>query len=223
MKLLNILKKIELENYYRKKKRKQFFNLKKIILSFIIQNISSIIAIILYVIAIVWTLNKKTSMLPFWLLLISILLIHINFLQIIYRSLKKDIKWFFLPINQFINSNIKSNYVIDKKYLKALESLDIKQLKFGYSELNHEYECLKRRINLVFGPLDKLGIFPGLVSLIGLLPQVKEFSWQWIQIIPYSYVGLMILSLFFYNALDKHERMLVLIRLAIERKEKATN
>lgn len=118
---------------------------------------------------------------------------------------------------------MKGNYVIDKKYLKALISLDIEQLKFGYLELNHAYECLKRRISLVLGPLDKLGVFPGIISLLGLLPQVKALSWQWIEVIPYSYGGLMILGLFFYNDLDKYERMLALIKLAIERKEKETN
>ncbi|OCG39334.1 hypothetical protein A9G28_09745 [Gilliamella sp. Fer1-1] len=223
MKLLNIFKKIELENYYKKNKRKPKLklklNLKQIILSFIIQHLSLVIAVILYAIAIITSLINKDSLYPFWLLLISLLLIHFNYSQFIYRSFKKDIKSFTLPVNHSINFNVKGNYVIDKKYLKALISLDMEQLKFGYLELNHEYECLKRRINLVLGPLDKLGIFPGIVSLLGLLPQVKAISWQWIEIIPYSYGGLMILGLFFYNNLDKYERMLALIKLAIELKE----
>lgn len=225
MKLLNILKKIELENYYKKNKRKPKLklNLKQRTLSFIIQYLSLVIAIILYVVAIIISLIDKDSLSPFWLLLISLLLIHFNYSQFIYKSLKKDIKSFTLPINHSINLNVKGNYVIDKKYLKALISLDIEQLKFGYLELNHSYECLKRRISLVFGPLDKLGVFPGIISLLGLLPQVKALSWQWIEVIPYSYGGLMILGLFFYNDLDKYERMLALIKLTIERKEKETN
>ena len=225
MKLLNILKKIELENYYKKNKRKPKLklNLKQRTLSFIIQHLSLVIAIILYVVAIIISLIDKDSLSPFWLLLISLLLIHFNYSQFIYKSLKKDIKIFTFPINHSINLNVKGNYVIDKKYLKALISLDIEQLKFGYLELNHAYECLKRRISLVLGPLDKLGVFPGIISLLGLLPQVKALSWQWIEVIPYSYGGLMILGLFFYNDLDKYERMLALIKLAIERKEKETN
>jgi hypothetical protein len=219
--IIKYIKKIELENYCKKNKRKPKLklNLKQITLSFILQHLSLVIAITLYVIAIIISLINKDSFFPFWLLLISILLIHFNFFQFIYRNFKKDIKIFTLPVNHSINLNVKGNYVIDKKYLKALISLDMEQLKFGYLELNHEYECLKRRISLVLGPLDKLGIFPGIISLLGLLPQVKALSWQWIEVIPYSYGGLMILSLFFYNDLDKYERMLALIKLAIERKE----
>ncbi|OCF97909.1 hypothetical protein A9G08_08805 [Gilliamella sp. wkB195] len=223
MKLLSILKKIELEIYYKKNKRKLKFNLKAIKSLFTIQNLSFIIAIILYVTAIIISIKDKDSIFPFWLFLISLLLIYFKYSQFIYRSLKKNIKSFILPMNYSINLNVKGNYVIDKKYLKALISLDIEQLKFGYLELNHEYECLKRRISLVLGPLNKLGIFPGIISLLGLLPQVKELSWQWIEVIPYSYGGLMILGLFFYNDLDKYERMLALLKFAIERKEKETN
>lgn len=223
MKLLSILKKIELEIYYKKNKRKLKFNLKAIKSLFTIQNLSFIIAIILYVTAIIISIKDKDSIFPFWLFLISLLLIYCKYSQFIYRSLKKNIKSFILPMNYSINLNVKGNYVIDKKYLKALISLDIEQLKFGYLELNHEYECLKRRISLVLGPLNKLGIFPGIISLLGLLPQVKELSWQWIEVIPYSYGGLMILGLFFYNDLDKYERMLALLKFAIERKEKETN
>lgn len=223
MKLLSILKKIELEIYYKKNKRKLKFNLKVIKSLFTIQNLSFIIAIILYVTAIIISIKDKDSIFPFWLFLISLLLIYFKYSQFIYRSLKKNIKSFILPMNYSINLNVKGNYVIDKKYLKALISLDIEQLKFGYLELNHEYECLKRRISLVLGPLNKLGIFPGIISLLGLLPQVKELSWQWIEVIPYSYGGLMILGLFFYNDLDKYERMLALLKFAIERKEKETN
>ncbi|QYN42003.1 hypothetical protein [Gilliamella sp. ESL0443] len=223
MKLLSILKKIELEIYYKKNKRNLKFNLKAIKSLFTIQNLSFIIAIILYVTAIIISIKDKDSIFPFWLFLISLLLIYFKYSQFIYRSLKKNIKSFILPMNYSINLNVKGNYVIDKKYLKALISLDIEQLKFGYLELNHEYECLKRRISLVLGPLNKLGIFPGIISLLGLLPQVKELSWQWIEVIPYSYGGLMILGLFFYNDLDKYERMLALLKFAIERKEKETN
>ena len=223
MKLLSILKKIELEIYYKKNKRKLKFNLKAIKSLFTIQNLSFIIAIILYVTAIIISIKDKDSIFPFWLFLISLLLIYFKYSQFIYRSLKKNIKSFILPMNYSINLNVKGNYVIDKKYLKALISLDIEQLKFGYLELNHAYECLKRRISLVFGPLDKLGVFPGIISLLGLLPQVKALSWQWIEVIPYSYGGLMILGLFFYNDLDKYERMLALLKFAIERKEKETN
>lgn len=223
MKLLSILKKIELEIYYKKNKRKLKFNLKAIKSLFTIQNLSFIIAIILYVTAIIISIKDKDSIFPFWLFLISLLLIYFKYSQFIYRSLKKNIKSFILPMNYSINLNVKGNYVIDKKYLKALISLDIEQLKFGYLELNHEYECLKRRISLVLGPLNKLGIFPGIISLLGLLPQVKALSWQWIEVFPYSYGGLMILGLSFYNDLDKYERMLALLKFAIERKEKETN
>ena len=70
MKLLNILKKIELENYYKKNKRKPKLklNLKQRTLSFIIQYLSLVIAIILYVVAIIISLIDKDSLSPFWLL-----------------------------------------------------------------------------------------------------------------------------------------------------------
>ena len=112
------------------------------------------------------------------------------------------------------------NYIWAYILLKQLILLDVSELKFGYLELNSEYEYFKKRINLVIGPIDKLGILPGLIATVGVLPNtIEAFGINyWVSIFSYAYIGLIIFSLFFYDTAAKYERMLSLTKFVIESK-----
>lgn len=142
------------------------------------------------------------------------------YVSITYKSIKQERRLFRLPFNRAINLNVKSVYCSDKKYLKQLILLDVSELKFGYLELNSEYEYFKKRINLVIGPIDKLGILPGLIATVGVLPNtIEAFGINyWVSIFSYAYIGLIIFSLFFYDTVAKYERMLSLTKFVIESK-----
>lgn len=221
MKYLNIIKKIELDKV--RKKNKHRHKNKFTLQAFCIENWLLILALSLFAISIIILFLYEDSLWPFVFLISSYLIIYFVQILFIYKSIKKEIKWFRLPFNRAININIKSSYCSDKKYFKELLLLDVLQLKFGYLELNNEYEYFKKRIHLVIGSLDKLGILPGVIATIGVLPKtIEAFGTSWISIFSYAYMILMIISLYFYNIIVKYERILSLTKLAIESKENKT-
>lgn len=231
MKYLNIIKKIEIDQIRKKrknaKKTKRVKNVDKnlyFIFNLLIENKLVAVALFSFLFSIVMFLLKPNSFWGFGLFIFSYLIIYFLQIRYLYRGLKKEYKWFGLPFNRAINVNIKSAYCSDKKYLDSLLSLDIQALKFGYMELNSEYEYFKKRIHLVIGPLDKLGILPGLIASVGVLPKTIEiFGTNWISIFTYAYMILMVISLVFYNSIARYERMLSLTKLAIECKSNKTN
>ena len=215
MKYLNIIKKIEIDSVRKKKKSKENFMSKK----WIIRYWWLIFVVILYCSSLVFFIFSKNYIWAY-ILLISIYLLIGCSLSFTYKIIKREKRLFDLPFNRTINFNIKSTYCSDKKYLKQLISLDVSELKFGYLELNSEYEYFKKRINLFIGPVDKLGVLPGLIATIGVLPNtIDTFGINyWVSIFSYAYIGLIIFSLFFYDTVAKYERMLSLTKFVIESK-----
>lgn len=218
MKYINIIKKIEIERTRKKKNHSHKFSIKK----FLFNNILLIIAISLFICSIFALIFFGKSLWAFVFLLSSYYLIYfIISISFLYKSIRKELKWYHLPFNRAININVKKNYYNDKKSLNELFLLDIQQLKFGYLELNHEYLFLQKRIHLLIGPLDKLGILPGFLATLGVLPDtIETFGTNLISIFSYSYIGMMFISVFFYNIIFEYERMLALTKFVIECKEK---
>lgn len=72
-------------------------------------------------------------------------------------------------------------------------------------------------MNLMIGPIDKLGILPGIVATITALTKIPE-NYNWISAIAYGYMILSFLSLFFYQLIMRYERMIALTELALESK-----
>lgn len=215
MKYLNIIKKIEIDSVRKKKKSKENFMSKK----WIIRYWWLIFVVAIYSFSLVFFIFSKNYLWACISLIFTYLLIGC-YASITYKSIKQEKRLFRLPFNRAINLNVKSVYCSDKKYLKQLILLDVSELKFGYLELNSEYEYFKKRINLVIGPIDKLGILPGLIATIGVLPNtIDTFGINyWVSIFSYAYIGLIIFSLFFYDTAAKYERMLSLTKFVIESK-----
>ena len=215
MKYLNIIKKIEIDGVRKKKKSKIKFMSKE----WIIRHWWLIFVVAIYSFSLVFFIFSKNYLWACISLIFTYLFIGC-YASITYKSIKQEKRLFRLPFNRAINLNIKSVYCSDKKYLKQLILLDVSELKFGYLELNSEYEYFKKRINLVIGPIDKLGILPGLIATVGVLPNtIEAFGINyWVSIFSYAYIGLIIFSLFFYDTVAKYERMLSLTKFVIESK-----
>ncbi|CAX61475.1 uncharacterized protein EbC_39440 [Erwinia billingiae Eb661] len=102
-------------------------------------------------------------------------------------------------------------------HFPALKELTREELELGLLEIKNERALLEKRMNIMIGPIDKLGILPGIVATITAMTKIPE-SYSWVSAIAYGYMGLSIFSLFFYQLIMRYERMIALTELALESK-----
>ncbi|MCA6972963.1 hypothetical protein [Pectobacterium carotovorum] len=163
------------------------------------------------------------------LLLVSLILLMLTYLAFIitpfisiYQNRNKIKKSFTLPFNLAINQNVKKDFIIDQRYLKELIALDKKELELGLMEIKHERNFLEKRTLLITGPIDKLGILPGIISTLAATTKLADPN-SWLMGISYGYIALIILSLFFYQIMMRYDRMIALTELAISENELLLN
>lgn len=214
IKYLNIIKSIEIAEIKSKKKnnRNEKYISNALFLSLGIVVVSLILLVI--------NLRLECD----WVKLISLLLLALSQLVIIfapcieiYKNRKKIKKTFQMPFNYAININVKKETIIDEKFLPKLISLDKKELELGLMEIKHERNFLEKRILIITGPIEKLGMLPSIISTLVALYKITE-PYNWVSALAYGYIGLIIISLMFHQMLMRYDRMISLTKLALEKK-----
>ncbi|AYH06830.1 hypothetical protein [Pectobacterium parmentieri] len=84
-------------------------------------------------------------------------------------------------------------------------------------EIKNERNFLEKRTLLITGPIDKLGILPGIISTLAATTKLADPN-SWLMGISYGYIALVVLSLFFYQIMMRYDRMIALTELAILKK-----
>ncbi|MDF7679944.1 hypothetical protein PT300_04670 [Enterobacteriaceae bacterium ESL0689] len=130
---------------------------------------------------------------------------------------RKAIKYFFtMPLSSSVEQNIKSESMIDNDFLPEFILLGKDTLELGLMEVKHEREFLSKRIALLIGPVDKLGILPGIISMaIAISKQAGVYNW--LMGLASGYIVLIIISLIFFDILFKYDRIIALTELALSR------
>lgn len=130
---------------------------------------------------------------------------------------RKKVKYFFtLPLSSSVEQNIKSESLIDNDFLPRFILLGKETLELGLVEVKHEREFLSKRITLLVGPIDKLGILPGIISMIITISKPVGI-YDWVMGLAYGYIALIVISLSFFNLLVKYDRIIALTELALSR------
>lgn len=213
IRFINVLKLIEIEEKRAKKKEsKSKLEFRAFILIIGLVANSIILALLSY------AFKSKT------LLLYSLILLILTYCVFIitpfisaYQNRRRIKKTFTLPFNSAINQNVKKEFIIDQRYLPELIALDKKELELGLLDIKHERNSLEKRILLITGPIDKLGILPGIISTLAATTKLSDPN-GWLMGITYGYIALVVLSLFFYQIMMRYDRMIALTELAILKK-----
>ncbi|CGU00060.1 Uncharacterised protein [Salmonella enterica subsp. enterica serovar Typhi] len=130
---------------------------------------------------------------------------------------RKSIKYFFsFPLSSSIDQNISNKSKIDEEFLPKFISLGKDVLELGLMEVKHEREFLNKRIALLIGPVDKIGILPGGVSMLITIAKPLGKN-DWVMALAYGYIGLVILSMSFFYVLVKYDRIIALTEIALSR------
>lgn len=132
------------------------------------------------------------------------------------------------PFAGLAGINIKTRLLIDEQFLPLLTSLSSHTLALGVLELKNERSGFERRLRLVTGVLQNIGIVPGLLALsAGLISLCKTLLGMGSFVIYLDWVfTLAAVNLFLYllcgyaqTVLARDDRMIALTELAIERKK----
>lgn len=209
---LNILKRIEIEEKRKKKTKKD----KKQFKFLIIMSMLTLLSFLMMF----WAKhksNEKILIVALSILIFVYLLFIIAPFFLAYKNRSKIRNGFFLPFNSAINLNIKSEALIDQKHVQKLASLDKVELELGLMEIKHEKNFLEKRMLLIIGPIDKLGILPGIMSAFATVTTLSSEN-GWLIGATYGYMALVISALFFYQLIMRYNRMITLTELVISKK-----
>lgn len=209
---LNILKRIEIEEKRKKKTKKD----KKQFKFLIIMSMLTLLSFLMMF----WAKhksNEKILIVALSILIFVYLLFIIAPFFLAYKNRSKIRNGSFLPFNSAINLNIKSEALIDQKYVQKLASLDKVELELGLMEIKHEKNFLEKRMLLIIGPIDKLGILPGIMSAFATVTTLSSEN-GWLIGATYGYMALVISALFFYQLIMRYNRMITLTELVISKK-----
>lgn len=213
MRYLNILKSIEIAERRRKSHKKTYKrDFRFLLIISALSFLSVTMAFLYYLTKVVWLGLAGLSLLLLLYLTIPAIQIYRA-----YRYRSKIKRSFLLPLCESLNLNVKTELSVDGMFFPLLKELTTEELQLGLLEIKNEREFLEKRMNLLIGPIDKLGILPGIVATITALTKIPE-NYNWISAIAYGYMVLSFLSLFFYHLIMRYERMIALTELALESK-----
>ncbi|MEE4959708.1 hypothetical protein V2K05_20285 [Pseudomonas alliivorans] len=132
------------------------------------------------------------------------------------------------PFAGLAGINIKTRLLIDEQFLPLLTSLSSHTLALGVLELKNERSGFERRLRLVTGVLQNIGIVPGLLALsAGLISLCKTLFGMgafaiyldWVFALAAANLFLYLLCGYAQTVLARDDRMIALTELAIERKK----
>ncbi len=104
----------------------------------------------------------------------------------------------------FDNSRICA--ICDEALLLKLKGFSRESLTVVRGELKSEMEAFNKRMSLIIGVMEKVGVLPGILSLIALVTKLNEAIPSWAYSLVYALAGLYLLGLVAHFSLLKAER-----------------
>jgi len=162
---------------------------------------------------------------PEVLKLVSLLLLTTSLiLGVTYEILfiYEDVKNFKGMTKTFLNP-ISASSEKDYEFSNSLMHFSKEELLYVSKRLSLEIEQMKKRIKMFIGPIEKIGMIPGVVSgaLLffkyseAMLPIYDKFDW-----LAYTFAGIFMIGIIAINFMPKIERYILLLDTAIDMKEK---
>lgn len=117
--------------------------------------------------------------------------------------------------------NAAATATVDLRYLPKLERKPLKLLEVIALEVRAEREFFERRISLVVGAIEKVGIAPGLLAAVLSLYKLPSDLADWALGIAYATPMLYFMGMIAHFMVMRLDRMTKLLELAIARKRAA--
>lgn len=118
------------------------------------------------------------------------------------------------PFANLLNNYLERPLRVDGDYLPQLAVLPKPELQLGIMELKEARKSLAQRVALVAGPIETVGILPGLVAMLVTFQQLDSQP-AWIQAIAYANPLIFVMAVIGHNFLARYDRMIALAELAL--------
>lgn len=133
------------------------------------------------------------------------------FRKSIFRSIKN-------PFSVILN-NSKIIASADNVLVEKLLDRPIEHLSFLRLELKAEKNALLKRISLVIGAIEKIGLLPGILALLVTLGRLGKSQPEWVYILAYVTPVFYVFGIVMHSLISRIERINMLIEYAIELKK----
>ncbi|HDY7997715.1 TPA: hypothetical protein ACGUON_004710 [Vibrio vulnificus] len=116
-------------------------------------------------------------------------------------------------------SNAESNASTDMAHYRKLLSYSLEELRYLLLQLVSEKEAFSRRISLINGSIEKVGLLPGILALVVMFTKLpSEQSPPWVVGIALAIPFLHIFGVGMMFLISRLERSIKLVELAITKK-----
>jgi hypothetical protein len=133
--------------------------------------------------------------------------------RVLYRQLIRN------PLG-VLHANVRVASEIDADHLELLRKVPAQALAFAKFELQAERDAFERRVALVCGAIEKIGILPALAAMTATLYNVVKSRAaslegsgvaQWVEVFAYAAIGLHVLAVggqFLILKMDRHVKLI---------------
>ena len=126
------------------------------------------------------------------------------------------------PLGSIIDT-IRKYAETDVDIVKDLYKRETDDLKYMLTQLKAERSAWERRVGMLVGALEKVGIIPGLAALIAIYmrPEITKPLTGWVAGIAYGIPGVYIIGMWSHLHMSRLDRFIMLIEMVIEAKKSA--
>ena len=155
---------------------------------------------------------------------ISLLFLVLGYLGILASPIvfalyyRRDIINFWQNPLSVIIGNAEKNNKADAIFVKHLISRDNRDLELSLIEMKAERVAFEKRVALIVGVIDKVGLLPGIVAIFVSLPKIKAIGIDWALAIAYATPFLYFIGLWSHFLMNKMSRHISLMEYALEQK-----
>src|SRR5262245_21758767 len=165
------------------------------------------------------------------LLKISFLFLCISYLALLvsqfflsFTDIWKSIKLLRDPLAHMLDTT-GSYAEIHATHVNDLYNYESEDLKHVLAELKGGRASWEKRIGMIVGTVEKVGIIPGLAALIAIYmrPEISKSLTGWIAGIAYATPVLYVIGLHLHDHISQLDRFIMLIEMVIENKKSVTS
>lgn len=174
--------------------------------------LSMLLAVVIYIFHVSWLRDSS---------IVSLLIAYVGVLAHPLISVwihRKSIRGLLNHPLGILLRNASDTATVDLRYLPKLDRKPLKLLEIVALEVRAEREFFERRISLIAGPIEKVGLGPGLLATFLSLHQMPSNLSNWVLALAYATPALYLLGVMSHFLVMRLDRMSKLLELAIARK-----
>lgn len=160
-----------------------------------------------------------------WLAVVSLYALALSYLGIFAYSVialwlhrRSAGRLVFNPFAALID-NARTTAEIDRRYLDRFSRETLDSLRFVLMEVRAERTFFERRLGLLVGSIERVGLLPGVLAVVLLVTRLGSGQPDWVYAIAYATPILYIIAAMSHFLLMRLQRVVELLQMIIDRSE----